>query len=144
MDELAPLGPVYQAGTLSGNPLATAAGLAVLAELDDGAFDELERTTTRLVDGLAAAFADTGVEALVPRVFTLAGTFFSVSAVGDYDDAQRADGERYARYFHAMLDRGVYLAPSPFESLFPSLAHDEELVDRTIEAAAEAAALLTG
>jgi len=142
MDELAPLGPVYQAGTLSGNPLATAAGLAVLAELDAGAFDELERTATHLVDGLRRAFADAGVEALVPRAFTLAGTFFSIDTVTDYDEAKRADGERYAAYFHAMLERGIYLAPSPFETLFPSLAHDETVVNRTLEAAAESAAIL--
>jgi glutamate-1-semialdehyde 2,1-aminomutase len=142
MDELAPLGPVYQAGTLSGNPLATAAGLAVLAELDAGAFDELQRTAARLADGLTQAFTDAGVDALVPRAFTLVGTFLSVDAVTDYDGAKRADGERYARYFHAMLERGIYLAPSPFETLFPSLAHDDEVVDRTLSAAAEAAALL--
>jgi glutamate-1-semialdehyde 2,1-aminomutase len=142
MDELAPLGPVYQAGTLSGNPLATAAGLAVLAELDAGAFDELERTAARLADGLAQVFADAGVSALVPRAFTLVGSFFSLDAVTDYDDAKRADGERYATYFHAMLERGIYLAPSPFETLFPSLAHDDDVLDRTLSAAADAAALL--
>jgi glutamate-1-semialdehyde 2,1-aminomutase len=139
MDQLAPLGPVYQAGTLSGNPLATAAGLAVLAELDAGAYERLEATATRLADGLRGALAGAGLEVQVPRAFTLAGLFFSATEVRDYDDARKADGERYARLFHALLDRGVYLAPSPYEVLFPSLAHTDADVDRTVEIAAEAA-----
>jgi glutamate-1-semialdehyde 2,1-aminomutase len=139
MDELAPLGPVYQAGTLSGNPLATAAGLAVLSELDAGSFDRLERTAARLADGLRGALVDAGIEVQAPRAFTLAGLFFSATEVRDYDDAQKSDGERYARFFHGMLDRGIYLAPSPFESLFPSLAHDDSEIDRTVDAASEAA-----
>ena len=140
MDELAPLGPVYQAGTLSGNPLATAAGLAVLAELDDGSYDRLEASTTRLVDGLRDALGSAGVEVQVPRAWTLAGLFFSATDVRDYDDARKADGDAYARLFHGLLERGVYLAPSPFESMFPSLAHSDDDIDRTIAAAAESAA----
>jgi glutamate-1-semialdehyde 2,1-aminomutase len=142
MDHLAPLGPVYQAGTLSGNPLATAAGLAVLAELDDGSYARLEATAVRLADGLREALAGAGLAVQVPRAFTLAGLFFAATEVRDYDDARKTDGERYARFFHAMLDRGVYLAPSPYEVLFPSLAHTDADVDRTIEAAAEAGALV--
>jgi glutamate-1-semialdehyde 2,1-aminomutase len=138
MDQLAPLGGVYQAGTLSGNPLATAAGLAVLAELDDGAYVELERISTRLADGLHRALTGAGVEVQTPRVFTIGGLFFSATEVRDYDDAAKADGERYARFFHGLLDRGVFFAPSAFEAMFPSLAHTDADIDRTIEAAAAA------
>jgi glutamate-1-semialdehyde 2,1-aminomutase len=135
MDELAPVGPVYQAGTLAGNPLATAAGLAVLAELDDGSYVELERTATRLADGLAAAAADAGVAAQLPRVFTIAGLFFSEHEVRDYDEAKACDADRFGRFFHGMLEHGIFLAPSAFESMFPSLAHTDADIDRTIAAA---------
>jgi len=142
MDELAPVGPVYQAGTLSGNPLATAAGLAVLAELDDGAYDELEKTAARLTDGLAAAAADAGVALQVPRAATLAGVFFADAPVHNYDDARASDAQRYAAFFHGMLDQGVFLAPSAFEAIFPSLAHTDADIDRTVEAAATVLASL--
>jgi glutamate-1-semialdehyde 2,1-aminomutase len=142
MDHLAPLGPVYQAGTLSGNPLATAAGLTVLSRLDCGAYARLEATATALADGLRAALAAAGVAAQVPRVGPLVGLFFSDTPVVDYASAQQADGKRYARFFHEMLDRGVYLAPSPFEALFPSLAHGPAEIDEIVTAAAEAAATL--
>ena len=97
MDELAPVGPVYQAGTLSGNPLATAAGLAVLGELGDDSYVELERLAARLTDGLAKVFADAGIDAQTPRAWTLGGVFFSPKPVRDYDDAKASDAERYAR-----------------------------------------------
>jgi glutamate-1-semialdehyde 2,1-aminomutase len=139
MDELAPLGPVYQAGTLSGNPLATAAGLAVLGALTDDHYAELERRATTLTTGLAAALADAGIAAQAPRAFTLAGLFFRADPVTDYAEAQAADAAAYARFFHGMLDRGVYLAPSAFETMFPSLAHTDDDIARTIERAAEAA-----
>ncbi|MBM3691906.1 MAG: glutamate-1-semialdehyde-2,1-aminomutase [Actinobacteria bacterium] len=139
MDELAPLGPVYQAGTLSGNPLATAAGLAVLGALTDDHYVELERRATALTTGLAAALAAAGLAAQVPRAFTLAGLFFRADPVTDYAEAQAADAATYARFFHGMLDRGVYLAPSAFETAFPSLAHTDADIARTIECAAEAA-----
>ena len=139
MDELAPLGPVYQAGTLSGNPLATAAGLAVLAELDRASYTELERTAVRLEDGLRKAFADAGVATQVTRAFTLLGIFFADAAVTDYEGARHADHERYARVFHALLDQGVYFAPSGYETLFPSLAHTDADIDATIAAAVGAA-----
>jgi glutamate-1-semialdehyde 2,1-aminomutase len=139
MDELAPLGPVYQAGTLSGNPLATAAGLAVLAELDAASYTALERTAVRLEDGLRKAFADAGVAAQVTRAFTLLGIFFADTAVTDYAGARRADHARYARVFHALLDQGVYFAPSGYETLFPSLAHADADIDATIGAAVNAA-----
>ncbi len=143
MDHLAPLGDVYQAGTLSGNPLATAAGLAVLAELDDESYVTLERTSARLTDGLHEALSAAGLEVQAPRAFTIGGLFFAATKVHDYDDAKKADSERYARFFHAMLDRGVFLAPSAFEAMFPSLGHTDADIDRTIELAAEAAHVIT-
>ena len=140
MDELAPVGHVYQAGTLSGNPLATAAGLAALALLDDAAYDRLEATTTRLADELSDAFASAGVTAQVPRARTLVGLFFADAPVRDYDDAKAADHKAYASFFHGMLDRGIYLAPSGYEAIFPSLAHGDVELDRTIDAARETVA----
>jgi len=134
MDELAPLGPVYQAGTLSGNPLATAAGLAALAELDDAAYDKLERNAQRLADGLRKAFADAGRAAQVTRAFTLVGVFFADAPVHNYAAAQRADHRAYADLFHALLERGVYVAPSGYETLFPSVAHTNDDIDATIDA----------
>jgi glutamate-1-semialdehyde 2,1-aminomutase len=142
MDELAPVGAVYQAGTLSGNPLATAAGLAVLAQLDDDSYVELERKAAYLAGGVGVAFAAAEIEAQTPRAFTLGGVFFSATEVRDYDEARKADSERYARFFHGMLERGVYVAPSAFESWFPSLAHTDADLDRTIEVVAEVAATL--
>jgi glutamate-1-semialdehyde 2,1-aminomutase len=135
MDELAPVGPVYQAGTLSGNPLATAAGLAVLDQLDDGSYEQLEKTAARLTDGLRSVAADAGVTLQTPRAFTLAGVFFAPEPVRDYDGAKASDAERYGRFFHAMLDQGVFLAPSAFEAIFPSLAHTDADIDRTVDAA---------
>jgi glutamate-1-semialdehyde 2,1-aminomutase len=141
MDELAPLGPVYQAGTLSGNPLATAAGLAVLAQLDAGAYDELEAIAARLAHGLRRAFEEAGVAAQVTRAFTLVGLFFSPAPVHNYEDARAADHARYANLFHGLLDRSVYFAPSGYETLFPSLAHTAADIDRTIEAVTESLAV---
>jgi glutamate-1-semialdehyde 2,1-aminomutase len=144
LDELAPVGPVYQAGTLSGNPLATAAGLAVLAHLDTAFYDELEARVGRLTDGLAAAIRDGGLPVQVPRAWTLGGLFFADAPVTDYETARAADAKRYARFFQAMLDRGVFLAPSPFEALFPSAAHDDTVIARTVDAAGDAAAEVAG
>jgi glutamate-1-semialdehyde 2,1-aminomutase len=134
MDHLAPIGPVYQAGTLSGNPLATAAGLAVLAELDDAAYDRLERTAARLADGLRKVFADAGIDAQVTRAFTLVGVFFADAPVTSYASARGADHARYARMFHAVLEQGIYFPPSGYEALFPSLAHSDADIDRTLAA----------
>jgi len=139
MDHLAPLGPVYQAGTLSGNPLATAAGLAVLERLETGLYATLEATATGLADGLRQALRGAGLAVQVPRVGPLVGLFFSEVPVVDYATAQAADGKRYARFFHEMLDRGVYLAPSPFEALFPSLAHGPAEIEAIVTAAGDAA-----
>jgi glutamate-1-semialdehyde 2,1-aminomutase len=135
MDELAPVGPVYQAGTLSGNPLATAAGLAALSLLDEDAYTRLEGIATRLADGLATAFAGTGVAAQVPRARTLVGLFFSAEPVRDYDGARAADHRAYASFFHRLLDGGVYVAPSGYEAMFPSLAHGDAELERTLAAA---------
>jgi glutamate-1-semialdehyde 2,1-aminomutase len=139
MDELAPAGRVYQAGTLSGNPLATAAGLAALSLLDDDAYARLEAIATRLADGLAAVFAGAGVSAQVPRARTLVGLFFADRPVHDYDEARAADHRAYASLFHRLLDGGVYLAPSGYEATFPSLAHGDAELDRTVAAAGAAA-----
>jgi glutamate-1-semialdehyde 2,1-aminomutase len=144
MDCLAPLGPVYQAGTLSGNPLATAAGLAVLARLDPAAYARLEERAAALARGLEAALAGAGVEAQVPRVGPLVGLFFAGAPVTDYAAAKAADTKRYARFFHAMLERGVYLPPSAFEAFFVSLSHTPADLEATAAAAAEAAREVAG
>ncbi|HEY4397979.1 MAG TPA: glutamate-1-semialdehyde 2,1-aminomutase [Acidimicrobiia bacterium] len=142
MDELAPVGPVYQAGTLSGNPLATAAGLAVLSLLDDDAYAHLEGIATRVADGLTAAFDAAGVTAQVPRARALVGVFFADHPVRDYDGARAANHKAYASFFHGLLDRGVYVAPSGYEAMFPSLAHGDSAVAQTLSAATEAAGAL--
>ena len=139
MDELAPVGPVYQAGTLSGNPLATAAGLAALSLLDNDAYVRLEEVATRVADGLIAAFDAAGITAQVPRARTLIGLFFADDPVRDYDGARAANHKAYASFFHGLLDRGVYVAPSGYEAMFPSLAHDDAEVAHTLAAASEAA-----
>jgi glutamate-1-semialdehyde 2,1-aminomutase len=142
MERIAPAGDVYQAGTLSGNPLAVAAGLATLAQLDDAAYERLASTTERLADGMAAAGADAGIDVKVPRLPGLFTVFFSDEPVTDYDDAKTADSERYAAFCRALLERGVYPPASQFEAWFPSLAHDDEHVERTLDAAREAFASL--
>jgi glutamate-1-semialdehyde 2,1-aminomutase len=136
MERVAPAGDVYQAGTLSGNPLATAAGLATLRLLDDDAYTRLDRLTTALADGLREAARDTPVQ--VCHRTGLLTVFFSEEPVRDYEDAKRCDTAAYAAFCRAMLDRGVYLPPSQFEAWFPSLAHTDEHVERTLEAAREA------
>ncbi len=141
MEHLAPLGGVYQAGTLSGNPLAMAAGRTTLELLDGDAHARLTATATRLADGLAGAFADAGLTAILPRVGPLLGLFFGATNPTDFDEAQvLAENGVYPKVFHALLERGVALAPGAYEVLFPSLAHDDEVVEATITAAADAAA----
>lgn len=139
MDHLAPDGPVYQAGTLSGNPVAVAAGRAQLALLDDSVYECLEGATTMVADGFAAAFAAAGVTAQVTRRGTLAGVVFTDRPVTRFEDVAAADHDAYARFFHAMLERGVYLAPSGYEVLFTSLALDMEALRHVVDAAHEAA-----
>ena len=139
MEHLAPLGGVYQAGTLSGNPLATAAGLAVLDLLDDDAFARLEVIATRLAKGLHDACNGGDSPAVVPRVGPLVGLFFTDREPVDFDEADAAARNgRYPILFHELLQRGVAFAPGPYEILFPSLAHDDELIDSTVAAAADA------
>jgi glutamate-1-semialdehyde 2,1-aminomutase len=141
MEGLAPAGAVYQAGTLSGNPLATAAGLAVLSLLDDAAYKELAQIAGRLAAGLAGAFGAQGLVAQVPVVGPLVGVFFQPAPVLDYAGARRsAVTGRYPPLFHGLLDRGVAIAPGAYEVMFPSLAHRDADIEATVAAAEEAAA----
>jgi glutamate-1-semialdehyde 2,1-aminomutase len=141
MAHLAPLGAVYQAGTLSGNPLATAAGMAVLSELDAGAYDQLTATATVLAEGLRSAADAARVPAVVPQVGPLVGLFFGDSAPTDFSSARASVLlGHYPAFFHGMLDRGIALAPGPYEVMFPSLAHGPAELSRTVDAAHEAMA----
>jgi glutamate-1-semialdehyde 2,1-aminomutase len=140
MAALAPLGPVYQAGTLSGNPLATAAGLAVLDELTDDGFKVLAGRAERLGASLHDALSMAGIDLRVPVVGPLVGLHFHAAPAVDYDTARTTDTARYAAFFHAMLRRGVALAPGPYEVAFPGLAHDDAVIDAVIAVAHEAAA----
>lgn len=142
MSVVAPLGPVYQAGTLSGNPLATAAGLAALSLLDDAAYATIEQRATRLADGMAKALADAGVPAHIPRVATLVGLFLGPVAATDYASAKATDEATYARLFHGLLRAGVAIAPGAYEVLFPGLAHDEDVIDVIIGTVGEVARTL--
>jgi glutamate-1-semialdehyde 2,1-aminomutase len=136
MERIAPAGDVYQAGTLSGNPLAIAAGLATLRKLDDAAYGRLAELTEQLAAGLRAAAGDRSVQiSSVPGLLTV---FFSESPVQDFAGASGADTEAYGRFCRALLDRGVYPPPSQFEAWFPSLAHDDGAVELTLDAAAVA------
>jgi len=139
MSVLAPDGPVYQAGTLSGNPLATAAGLAVLAALDDASYRMLAGRAGELAAELQKVIAEAGLAVQVPVVESLLSIFFTDETPRDFEGAQAADAKTYARFFHAMLERAVALPPSPFEVLFPSLAHTREELERTVDLAAAAA-----
>ena len=136
MERIAPAGDVYQAGTLSGNPLAVAAGLTTLQLLDDAAYRRLRATTETLAQGLREAAGDRPVQ--VQSTCGLVTTFFSAEPVRDYEDAKRCDLEAYGRWCRALLARGVYPPPSQFEAWFPSLAHTDEHVERTLAAAAAA------
>ncbi len=136
MKLVAPAGPVYQAGTLSGNPLAMTAGLTVLRRLRDRSiYERLEAAGARLTAGLSAAAREAGLETTTNRVGSMFTTFFTRETVTDWTTANRADRTSYGKFFHAMLDAGIYLAPSQFEAAFISLGHTDELLDRTIEAA---------
>jgi glutamate-1-semialdehyde 2,1-aminomutase len=139
MKLLAPLGPVYQAGTLSGNPLAVAAGIATLAILSGGKiYPAIGEKARRLEDGLRDACERAGVPCFVSRTASMLTLFFCEGPVMDWESAQRADRDRYGRFFHAMLDRGVFLPPSQFEALFLSAAHTDREIDLTLAAAQEA------
>jgi glutamate-1-semialdehyde 2,1-aminomutase len=136
MQTVAPAGPMYQAGTLSGNPLAMTAGIETLRELlEPGVFDELVEGTTRLCEGIGAAAETAGVPVFQTQVGTMFCTYFTDQPVIDWDSAAKSDTKKYARFFQAMLERGVYLAPSQFEAGFFSTAHTPEIVVVTIQAA---------
>jgi glutamate-1-semialdehyde 2,1-aminomutase len=139
MNNVAPLGPVYQAGTLAGNPLAMRAGIATLKELSKpGLYAGIEELAKSLVNGLRKALADAGVVAQVNTIGSLGTIFFAPQAVNNYTDAKRSDTKLYARFFREMLNRGIFLAPSQFEAAFVSAAHTSADIERTIGAASEA------
>ncbi len=138
MDRVSPAGPIFQAGTLSGNPLAMAAGLATLRLLrDEPPYERLEALSARLAEGLDRAATDAGIPHVVQRVGSMLTLFFHDGPVRDYDDARRSDTRLFGRFFWEMLARGVYLPCSQFEAAFVSAAHTEDDIDRTIEAARE-------
>ena len=138
MAHISPEGPVYQAGTLSGNPLAAAAGIAMLDELSrPGVYDELDRLGAKLAGGLEAAARDAGVPTFHTRVGSMMCMFFTDAPVTNYATATRSDTERYAAFFRGMLDRGSYFAPAQYEAAFVSTAHTEEDLEATIRAAKE-------
>jgi glutamate-1-semialdehyde 2,1-aminomutase len=139
METVAPAGPVYQAGTLSGNPLAVAAGLACVRALGEpGIYEKLERTSRALTDGLVAEAREARVPVTLNRVGSMWTLFFTEGPVFDYPSAKRADTKRFGTFFHALLDRGVYLPPSQFEAAFVSLAMGEREVEHTLAAARQA------
>lgn len=139
MNYVAPLGPVYQAGTLAGNPLAMRAGIATLKELrKPGVYAGIDALAKKLVTGLRKAIADAGIEAQVNSVGSLSTVFFAPQAVTNYTDAKRSDTKLYARFFREMLNRGIFLAPSQFEAAFVSAAHTHADIERTIGAASDA------
>jgi glutamate-1-semialdehyde 2,1-aminomutase len=136
MQTVAPAGPMYQAGTLSGNPLAMTAGIETLKAIrEPGVFDKLVAATTRLAEGLGAAAEAAGVPVYQTQAGTMFCTFFTAQPVINWDTAARSDTKLYARFFQAMLKQGVYFAPSQFEAGFFSIAHTDEIITATIEAA---------
>jgi glutamate-1-semialdehyde 2,1-aminomutase len=138
MDHVSPVGPVYQAGTLSGNPLATAAGIATLTELGKpGVFAQVEASMTRLSAGLKVITDEAGIPVYQTQVGSMGCMFFHDGPVRNYQDALQSDTDRFAKYFHGMLDKGVYLAPSQFEAGFTSTAHTDAIIDQTLDAARE-------
>ena len=139
MDRLAPEGPVYQAGTLSGNPAATTAGLATLRQLDDAVYAHLDATAATVGELIDKALTAEGVPHVVQSAGNLFSVFFVESPVRDFDEARRQDTGRYAAFFHAMLARGVYLPPSAYEAWFVSAAHDQDALQRVADALPEAA-----
>jgi len=146
MSMLSPEGPVYQAGTLSGNPVATTAGLATLRLATDDVYAHLTRAGDAIKEAATKALSDAGVPHTVQSAGTMFSVFFAEGPVRDFDGAQRQDTAAFAAFFHAMLDRGVYLPPSAYETWFVSAAHDERAVDQVLDAlphAARAAARAT-
>ena len=138
MDLLAPVGPVYQAGTLSGNPLATVAAIATLDILEQGGtYEKLESSSATLAQGLADAASDAGIPVTINRVGSILSCFFTDKPVRNFDNVRATDLGAFKRFFAGMLQRGIYLAPSAYEAWFVSLAHTKADIERTIEAARE-------
>lgn len=145
MNNIAPAGPIYQAGTLSGNPLSMTAGLVTLRRLrDKSVYERLEKASAKLCEGLSAAATDAGISTITNRVGSMWTTFFTSDPVQDWESASKADRALYGRFFHAMLDEGVYLAPSQFEAAFVSAAHTDEVIEKTVEASKRAFSELKG
>jgi glutamate-1-semialdehyde 2,1-aminomutase len=143
MDRVAPAGPVYQAGTLSGNPLAVSAGLATLTRLqNEDPYGRMEERSAALQRALADGAAKVGIAARINRVGSMLTLFFTDRDVTDFDSAKTSDLSRFNAFFHAMLDQGIYLPPSQFEVAFVSAAHTESDIDHTIKAATRAFAML--
>jgi glutamate-1-semialdehyde 2,1-aminomutase len=139
MNHIAPAGPIYQAGTLSGNPLSMTAGLVTLRRLrDKSVYQQLETSSRKLCEGLAAAAAEAGIKTVINRVGSMWTSFFTDEAVTNWKSADHCNRQQYGTFFHAMLDEGVYLAPSQFEAAFVSLAHSDDLINQTIAAASKA------
>lgn len=139
MAHLAPAGPVYQAGTLSGNPVATAAGVTTLRHCTDAVYEQIDRTSLVLRTAVSEALAKEGVAHTVSNAGNMFSVFFTDRPVTDYDEARTQESFRYSAFFHAMLDSGVYLPPSAFEAWFLSAAHDDAAVERILEALPRAA-----
>jgi glutamate-1-semialdehyde 2,1-aminomutase len=138
MEKVSPVGPVYQAGTLSGNPLAMAAGMAMLTELKKpGTYEALEAKSKKLCDGMEQIASRYDIPAYFTRVGAMFCTFFQEGPVFDFQSALKSDTERFGKFFMGMLERGIYLAPSQFETGFMSLAHSDEDIERTLSAAEE-------
>ncbi len=144
MRNIAPVGTIYQAGTLSGNPLAMTAGLLTLRRLrDPRIYEQLERSSAKLCEGLSRAAAEAGVKTITNRVGSMWTTFFTDDAVTNWATANKSKRELYGRFFHAMLAEGVYLAPSQFEAGFVSITHTQEVIEQTIAAARRAFKLMS-
>jgi glutamate-1-semialdehyde 2,1-aminomutase len=144
MNHVAPLGPIYQAGTLAGNPLAMSAGIATLKQLTAaGLYDRINQNASRLVTGLRKAVAETHTAAQVNATGSLSTIFFTSEPVQDYAGAKRSDTKLYARFFREMLDRDIFLAPSQFEGAFVSAAHTQEDIDKTVAAALDSLTALS-
>ena len=138
MSMVAPAGPMYQAGTLSGNPLAMTAGIKTLELLNKpGTYEQLDRITKKLSEGLLKVATDAGHQVTGGSISAMFGMFFTGEPVRNYDDAKKADLKKFARFHRGMLEKGIYLAPSQFEAGFTSLAHTDEDIDRTLAAAKE-------
>jgi glutamate-1-semialdehyde 2,1-aminomutase len=147
MNLVAPLGPMYQAGTLSGNPLAMAAGCAMLKHLRDHKqeiYSHIDKLSKELVEGIAAAAKDAGVPLCYNRVGSMFTWFFTEGPVTDWDSASKSNTEAFGKFFRAMLDSGIYLPPSQYEAAFLSATHTEQDVQRTIAAAKQAFAAIKG